>query len=112
MTVSDPAWSSDHHTLIDLSEAELDLSANDVLRLALLLRRDEFRSKGWQVFVVPPHGYGTIRMLGYWMRANERSRIFSKKADAEEWLAKNAASPPPGAIVRPAVFHQTLRNAG
>ncbi len=113
--VCDPAWSPDHHALIDLSKAVVDLSTNDVLRLALLMRRDEYRSRGWQAFVVPPGGYGTIRMLGYWMRATDRSRIFAKRSEAEEWLAKNSGSLPPGAVLRPPVFDRTkteLRSAG
>ena len=40
---SDPCWSADFHGLIDFSEAELDLAANDVLRLALVLRHEENR---------------------------------------------------------------------
>jgi hypothetical protein len=41
--VSDPCWSPDFHGLVDFSEAELDLSANDVLRLALVMRHEAIR---------------------------------------------------------------------
>ena len=49
---SDPCWSPDYHGLVDFSDAELELSANDVLRLALILRHEENRSRGWLAFTV------------------------------------------------------------
>ena len=36
----DPCWSPDHQGLVDFSEAELEMSANDMLRLALMLRQE------------------------------------------------------------------------
>ena len=93
--VSDPCWSPDHHGLVDLSEAELEMSANDVLRLALMLRQEENRSHGWLVFAVPNSvAYGVVRMLGYWSRNTERFRIFQSRAEAEAWLEKNRDQQP------------------
>ncbi|MEI7928228.1 MAG: hypothetical protein WCH40_06730 [Verrucomicrobiales bacterium] len=45
--VEDPSWSRGHHALIDFSAAHLDLTANDVLRLSLLLRQEDYRTDGW-----------------------------------------------------------------
>jgi hypothetical protein len=93
--VSDPCWSPEHHGLVDLSEAELELSANDVLRLALMLRQEENRSHGWLVFAVPNSvAYGVVRMLGYWSRNTDRFRIFQSRSEAEAWLEKNRDQPP------------------
>lgn len=94
--VSDPCWSPDFNGLIDFSAAELDLSANDVLRLALVLRNEENRSRGWLVFVANNSTvYGIVRMLGYWSRNTERLRIFENRAEAEVWLEHNIHQVPP-----------------
>lgn len=93
---SDPCWSSDHHGLVDFTDAELELSANDVLRLALMMRQEEHRSNGWMVFAVgSPVAYGVVRMLGYWSRNTDRFRIFPSRDEAEKWLRKNATHHPP-----------------
>jgi hypothetical protein len=85
--MSDPAWSSGYHGVIDFTDAELDLSANDILRLALVLRHDPNRSRGWLAYVAPSStSYGVVRMLGYWSRATERLKIFQTRAEAEDWL--------------------------
>jgi hypothetical protein len=87
---SDPCWSPDHHGLVDFSDAELELSANDVLRLALMLRQEENRSSGWLVFAVKNSvAYGIVRMLGYWSRNTDRFRIFQTRTEAEAWLERN-----------------------
>lgn len=97
---SDPCWSPEHHGLVDFSDAELDLSANDVLRLALMLRQEENRSNGWVVFAVGSStAYGVVRMLGYWSRNTDRFRIFQSRAEAEAWLERNRHQ-------NPLSFHQ------
>ncbi len=94
--VSDPCWSPDFNGLVDFSEAELELSANDVLRLALILRHEESRTRGWLVYVAGNSTiYGIVRMLGYWSRNTERMRIFSDRAEAELWLEHNIDQIPP-----------------
>lgn len=94
---SDPCWSSEHHGLVDFSQAELELSANDVLRLALMLRQEENRSSGWLVFAVRNSvAYGIVRMLGYWSRNTDRFRIFPSRHEAETWLERHLAQSPPG----------------
>jgi hypothetical protein len=94
---SDPCWSPDHHGLVDFSEAELEMSANDVLRLALMLRQEDNRSHGWMVFVVRSSvAYGVVRMLGYWSRNTERFRIFQSREEAEAWLEGHLDQAPPG----------------
>lgn len=96
---SDPCWSADFHGLIDFSEAELDLAANDVLRLALVLRHEENRSRGWLAYVATNSTtYGIVRMLGYWSRNTERMRIFQSRDEAERWLELNVDQVPPGFI--------------
>ncbi|MBC7980645.1 MAG: hypothetical protein H7Y36_08805 [Armatimonadetes bacterium] len=96
---SDPCWSPDFHGLVDFSGANLDLSANDVLRLALILRHDGNRSHGWMAFVAPNSTiYGIVRMLGYWSRNTERLRIFPSRTEAESWLIRNVDQVPPGFI--------------
>ena len=97
--VSDLRWSPEYHGLVDFSEATLDLSANDVLRLALVLRHEENRSNGWLVFVAPDATtYGVVRMLGYWSRNTERLRIFPNRDEAESWLARHIHLMPAGFI--------------
>ena len=94
---SDPCWSPDHHGLVDFSDAELELSANDVLRLALTLRQEENRSRGWLVFAVRSSvAYGVVRMLGYWSRNTDRFRIFQSRQEAEGWLERHLDKSPPG----------------
>lgn len=93
----DPGWSPYHHALVDFQDADLELSANDILRLAFHLRRAEHRSYGWVAFVVSkPSAFGMIRMLGYWSRNTDRFRIFESRAEGEAWLERNAAGYPPG----------------
>jgi len=85
---SDPEWSPAFDTLIDFSRATLELSSNDVLRLALMLRQERYRSQGWMAFAVgDATSFCLVRMLGYWSRMTERSRIFRERSEAEEWLA-------------------------
>lgn len=96
---SDPCWSADFHGLIDFSEAELELTANDVLRFALVLRHKANRSHGWLAYVATNSTtYGIIRMLGYWSRNTPRLRIFQSRDEAEAWLETNINQVPPGFI--------------
>lgn len=96
---SDPCWSADFHGLIDFSDAQLELTANDVLRLALVLRHESYRSRGWLAFVATNSTtYGVIRMLGYWSRNTDRLRIFPSRNEAENWLERNIDQVPPGFI--------------
>ncbi len=93
---ADPDWSPDHHGLVDFTRAELDLSANDVLRLALLLRQKQNRSHGWMVFAVSNSvAFGVVRMLGYWSRNTDRFRIFQSRDEAERWLERHRDRVPP-----------------
>jgi len=94
---SDPCWAEDHNILLDFSQAELSMSANDVLRWALSLRQAEYLTKGWLVFVVPNSlTYGLVRMLGQWSRNTERFRIFFDREQAESWLNRHGGQTPPG----------------
>jgi len=94
---SDPCWAADHNVLLDFSQAELSMSANDVLRWALSLRQPEYLTKGWLVFVVPNSlTYGLVRMLGQWSRNTERFRIFFDREKAENWLGRYGEQTPPG----------------
>ena len=100
---SDPAWSADHHGLIDFSAASLALSANDVMRLGLILRREDYQSIGWLVFAAgTSSNFGTIRMLGRWAKNQERIRIFSSRPEAETWIERNGCSYPFRAPAPPA----------
>lgn len=109
---SDPCWSADFHGLIDFSEAELELSANDILRLALVLRHEEYRSHGWLAFVTTNSTtYGIVRMLGYWARNTDRMRIFQSRAEAERWLERNKNQIPPGFIEEGRTIANNLRDA-
>jgi hypothetical protein len=97
---SDPCWSADFHGLIDFSEAQLELAANDVLRLALVLRQEANRSRGWLAYVVPNSTtHGIVRMLGYWSRNTDRMRIFQRRGEAERWLELNVDQTPTGFIM-------------
>lgn len=97
--VSDPCWSADFNGLVDLSQASLDLSANDVLRLALVMKHEPNRTRGWQVYVATnPTTFGIVRMLGYWSRSTDRLRIFADRADAERWLDRKMNQSPGGFV--------------
>ncbi|MFT4175108.1 MAG: hypothetical protein QM627_00495 [Luteolibacter sp.] len=89
--VSDPLWSMEHHSLIDLRAADLELTANEILRLALLQRQDAHYSKGWRAYVATTSTtFGVVRMLTRWARTSERSLFFRTLAEAENWLNANA----------------------
>ncbi|MEO8617580.1 MAG: hypothetical protein ABI600_20790 [Luteolibacter sp.] len=93
---SDPCWSANLHGLIDFSDVELDLSANDILRLALVLKHEEHRTRGWLVYVANNSTvFGIVRMLSYWSRNSERLRIFNTREEAETWLEHNMDQTPP-----------------
>jgi hypothetical protein len=111
---SDPCWSAEYHGLIDFSDAELDLTANDVLRLALVLRQEANRSRGWLAYVATNTvTYGIVRMIGYWSRNTDRVRIFQSRAEAERWLVRNRDQVPPGFINEDGMeAAAALRNAG
>lgn len=110
---SDPCWSPDYHGLVDFSEATLNLSSNDVLRLALVLRHEDHRSHGWLAFVAPNSTiYGIVRMLGYWSRNTERLQIFPSRGEAEAWLTRNVDQVPPGFINEERIEAAAFRNAG
>ncbi len=97
---TDPCWSADYHGLIDFSDAELELTANDILRLALVLRHEGNRSNGWLAYVAGNSTtYGIVRMLGYWSRNSDRLKIFQSRGEAEAWLALNIDQVPPGFIL-------------
>lgn len=94
--VSDPDWSPDLHGLVDFTKAELELSANDVLRLALMMRQQQNRSRGWVAFAVSSSAaFGVVRMLGYWARSTDRFRIFGSREEAEAWLERHLDHAPP-----------------
>src|SRR6478672_9100219 len=94
--VSDPCWSPDFHGLIDFSDAELDLSSNDILRLALVLKHEENRTRGWLAYVAASSNvFGIVRMLSYWSRNTDRLRIFNTREEAEGWLECNVDQIPP-----------------
>ena len=111
---SDPCWSADYHGLIDFSGAKLDLTANDILRLALVLRHESNRSRGWLAYVATDSlTYGIVRMLGYWSRNTDRLRIFQSRDEAEAWLVLNINQVPPRFVsekVPPTAAE--IRNAG
>lgn len=93
---SDPCWAPDFNGLVDFTTAELDLSSNDILRLALMYRQDRLRSSGWLVFVATNSTvFGIVRMLGYWSRNTDRMRIFKSRSEAEIWLERNRYHVPP-----------------
>jgi hypothetical protein len=84
---SDPEWEPDMNGLVDFSDARLELSADDVMRLALMWREKEFRTSGWLAFAVPSAAmFGVVRMLSFWARMAERTRLFPNREEAEQWL--------------------------
>lgn len=94
--ISDPDWSPEYNGLVDFTGAELEMSSNDVLRLALMLRQKQNRSHGWLVFVVGNSvTYGVVRMLGYWSKNTDRFRIFQSRKEADLWLDNNLYKAPP-----------------
>ena len=95
VVAADPERSGRHNRLVDLSNAELDLSSDDVLRFALLMRTEKHRSTGWHAFAVGSATvFSMVRMLSYWARVSERCRIFRSRDEAERWLEVNSAGSP------------------
>jgi len=101
MVASDPACSGTLHRLIDLSDARLDLTSDEVLRYALLMRKESHRAGGWSVFAVSDAtSFSQVRMFSQWSRTSERSRFFSSREEAEAWLDRNVALSPQEAAVK------------
>ena len=93
MVASDPACGGTLHRLIDLSDARLDLTSDEVLRYALLMRKESHRAEGWNVFAVSDAtSFSIVRMFSQWARTSERSRFFSSREEAEAWLDRNVSS--------------------
>ena len=106
----DAAWSGGFHGLMDLRDARLELSANEVIRLGLLMRQPTHRTSGWLVYVVADETtYGLVRMLGHWSRTTGRQRIFRSRREAEKWLAGQRLRAPAGFMGED---FQDLRDAG
>jgi len=96
---SDPMWSNARNGLIDLRAANLHLTTNEILRLALMQRQDAFYTNGWLVYVVSSSAeYGMVRMLGKWSRTTEQSRIFLSLREAKNWLEDHGLANPPLSI--------------
>ena len=90
--VSDPRWRPEFHGLVDFSWAQVEMTANEVLRLALIMKQERNRSKGWLVFVAPNSTtFGMVRMLSYWSRNTDSIKIFNTRSEANRWL--NQISP-------------------
>ena len=103
----DPGWSGSFHGLMDLRDATLELSANEVIRLGLLMRQPAQRTSGWLVYVVADETtHGVVRMLGYWSRTADRQRIFRSRKEAENWLARQRLRVPTQFVC------EVLRDAG
>lgn len=91
--VSDPCWRAEYHGLIDFSWAQVEMTANEVLRLALMMKQERNRSKGWLVFVAPNStAFGMVRMLSYWSRNTDRIKIFNTRGEADQWLKQTSPS--------------------
>jgi len=91
--VSDPCWRAGYHGLIDFSWAQVEMTANEVLRLALIMKQERNRSKGWLVFVAPNStAFGMVRMLSYWSRNTDRIKIFNTRGEADRWLKQTSSS--------------------
>lgn len=109
----DPSWSPEFNGLVDFTGAQLEMTSNEVLRLALMLRQEQNRSSGWLVFAVGDSlSYGVVRMLGHWSRNTDRFRIFKTREEAEAWLDRNIYRMPTVVREQP-VLHtlQPLRDA-
>lgn len=91
--VSDPCWRAEYHGLIDFSWAQVEMTANEVLRLALMMKQERNRSKGWLVFVAPNSTtFGMVRMLSYWSRNTDRIKIFNTRGGADQWMKQISPS--------------------
>ena len=92
MVASDPACSGTVHRLVDLSDARLDLTSDEVLRYALLMRKESHRAEGWNVFAVSDAtSFSLVRMFSQWARTSERSRFFASREEAEAWINRNVS---------------------
>jgi hypothetical protein len=102
IAAADPDWSADFNALVDFADATLELSVNDVLRIAIAWRQPSYRSDGWTAFVVGSgagSNYGLVRMLSTWARMSERMGVFARRDQAEEWLAAKARPPVAAAML-------------
>ncbi|RYD37528.1 MAG: hypothetical protein EOP87_03325 [Verrucomicrobiaceae bacterium] len=97
----DPDCLESNNRLVDLSGADLELSSDEVLRYALIMRSGKSRSGAWHAFAVKDAAaFSLVRMLSYWARVSDRCRIFSSRDEAERWLEMNS---PAAVTVVPAV---------
>ena len=91
----DLEWSRPFHQLTDLRDAAVEMSANDVIRLGLMMRQPAHRTSGWLVYVISDEAtHGMVRMLGHWSRTADRQRIFRNWLDAETWLERQCHRAP------------------
>jgi hypothetical protein len=87
----DPGCQMSNNRLVDLSGADLDLSSDEVLRYALIMRSGRARQGRWHAFAVKDAAaFSLVRMLSHWARLSDRCRIFSSRDEAERWLEGNA----------------------
>ncbi len=87
LAAADPEWSPKFNALVDFRSAVLDLSSNDVLRIALTWRQASYRSEGWTAFVVgSTSSFALVRMLSTWARMSDRMDVFRTREEAERWL--------------------------
>lgn len=100
----DPGCDPAFHGLADFSAAKLELSANDVIRLGLLMRQKAHQTSGWLTYVTDDTSTRSlVRMLGYWSRTTDRQRVFRSREEAEAWLKRNRFQQPPRFIEEDAV---------
>ncbi|MBX3741752.1 MAG: hypothetical protein KF712_12220 [Akkermansiaceae bacterium] len=87
----DPECQESNNRLVDLSGADLELSSDEVLRYALIMRSGKSRPVGWHAFAVKDAAaFSLVRMLSHWARVSDRCRIFSSRDEAERWLEVNS----------------------
>ncbi len=112
---SDMRWSDDFHNLVDLSHAQLDVPSSDILRLSLLMRREENPPQGWLVYVAPGStAHSMVRMLAYWAWTNARTKIFKTRDEAEHWLTRHCDQAPArfAETSAPSPFAEPIRRVG
>jgi len=89
----DPECQESNNRLVDLSGADLELSSDEVLRYALIMRSGKSRMGAWHAFAVKDAAaFSLVRMLSQWARVSDRCRIFSSRDEAERWLEVNSRS--------------------
>lgn len=87
--MADPAWDPEFNVLVDLTEAQIDISFDEMSNLTGMLRNDARASRGYCALIVSNTlGYGMARMFEALSDDRVTVQIFQDRQAAESWIRK------------------------